>query len=469
MTFDLAIIGAGPAGMRAAIAASAFGLSVKVIDEQASPGGQIWRAIERRAGSSIGSILGRDYLAGRETVSAFRACGCDYSPLTQLWQAEAIDAGFRLFVVSGGNAEVLEARHIILATGALERPAPFPGWTLPGVMTVGAAQIQLKSAGQIPDRPVWIAGCGPLPLLYMTQLLAAGGEIAGYVDTTAYRRLGGSWPHLAKAAMQAGGLAQLVKGAGWLRRLRAARVPVIRGGRILGAEGDGRLERLTIEEPRSGRRSVPASLLLVHEGVIPSIHIPLSLGCEAVWDEAGGYFRQRTDEWGETSVPGLFVAGDGAGIVGAGAAAIQGERTALRVAERLRSRSPSPERDALLRKELRRETVLRPFLERFYAPDGQTSSLPDATIICRCEEVTAGEIRAAAATGIDPNLVKALTRCGMGPCQGRQCGPVVNRLLAETGELAPGEVGLYRVRPPLKPVTLGELAALDASGEKERA
>lgn len=459
--FDLAIVGAGPAGMRAAVVAGGSGLSVKVIDEQPNPGGQIWREVERRASGPLGTILGPDYRAGLGQVAAFRASGCDYSPLTQLWQIESIERGFRLFIRSEGQVNTLTARQVLLATGAQERPAPFPGWTLPGVITVGAAQILLKSAGQIPDRPVWVAGSGPLPLLYMVQLLSAGGRIAGYIDTASPGRLRGTWRQLAAGALTGGGPAQLAKGAGWLRRLHAARVPWFRGGRLVRAEGEGRLRTLTFDAGRAGRRTEAAQLLLVHEGVIPSVHIPLSLGCEAVWDEAGEYFRPRTDDWGETTVPGLFVAGDGARVAGAAAAAIQGERTARRIALRLR-----PGQEAVLPDDrsldglLRRETALRPFLDRFYAPREHVFAPADDTIVCRCEEITAAEIRATGAT--DPNRVKALTRCGMGPCQGRQCGPVVNRILAQRGACSPAEVGLFRVRPPLKPVTLGELAALQA-------
>lgn len=463
--FDLAIVGAGPAGMRAAVVAAGSGLSVKVIDEQPNPGGQIWREVERRASGPLGTILGSDYCVGLEAVAAFRASGCEYSPLTQLWHIESVEGGFRLFIRSEGQVNTLKARQVLLATGAQERPAPFPGWTLPGVITVGAAQIQLKSAGQIPDRPVWIAGSGPLPLLYMVQLLTAGGRIAGYIDTAGPGRLRGAWRQFAEGAFTAGGWGQLAKGAGWLRRLHAARVPMFRGGRLIRAGGEGRLETLTFDAGRTGNLTAAAELLLVHEGVIPSVHIPLSLGCEMVWDEVGGYFRPLTDEWGETTLPGLFISGDGARIAGAGAAVVQGERTARRIALRLRSRNglAHPD-DRLLLGLLRRETALRPFLDRFYAPQEQVLAPADDTIICRCEEVTAAQIRATGAT--DPNQVKALTRCGMGPCQGRQCGPVVNQLLARCAGRSPAEVGLFRIRPPLKPISLGELAALQAPDGK---
>ena len=140
---------------------------MRVVDEQPSPGGQIWRNIETVAGTRRASILGKAYDEGVAVVGRFRASGVEYEPETQLWHVEA---GARAFLRRGGSTSSVEADCVLLAMGAQERPAPFPGWTLPGVMTVGAAQIVLKSSGQIPDEPVWIAGSGPLPLLYAVAL-----------------------------------------------------------------------------------------------------------------------------------------------------------------------------------------------------------------------------------------------------------------------------------------------------------
>ncbi len=159
---DLLIIGAGPAGMAAAVTARSHGLDVLVVDEQASPGGQIWRDIETTAGTSRATLLGGGYSEGAAAVARFRARGAAYAPRPQVWQ---IEPGPRAYMSRDGLASLVEARCLLLAIGAQERPVPFPGWTLPGVMTVGAAQILLKSSGQIPDAPVWIAGNGPLTLL----------------------------------------------------------------------------------------------------------------------------------------------------------------------------------------------------------------------------------------------------------------------------------------------------------------
>lgn len=455
---DLLIVGAGPAGMAAAVTARRHGLSVRVVDDQPAPGGQIWRGIETVAATPRAKRLGESYLSGTERAAAFRACGALYEPESQLWQ---IEPGFRAFVTRGGKARAVTAEAIILATGAQERPVPFPGWTLPGVLTVGAAQILLKTADSVPEQPVWIAGCGPLPLLYMTQLLAAGGRIAGFLDTTPRGRLGSALRHLPQGL---GRLGDLIKGLSWSLALRRAGVPIIRHVTELRAEGEGHLQRLRYRTESGQEAEVPAEVLLVHEGVVPSIHAPLALGCAVNWHAGQHCYVPVLDTWGETSQANIFVAGDGAGIGGAEAAEPRGRLAALRIAARLgrlddatAEVAAAPERSALAG-----ALALRPFLDALYAPRPQLYAPPDETLVCRCEEVTAGELRARAVEGRPgPNQLKAFTRAGMGPCQGRQCGYSMAHIVAAAQGRSVEEVGFYRIRPPLKPVTLGELASLD--------
>jgi len=455
---DLLIVGAGPAGMAAAVTARRHGLSVRVVDDQPAPGGQIWRGIETVAATPRAKRLGESYLSGAERTAAFRACGALYEPESQLWQ---IEPGFRAFVTRSGKARIVTAQAIILATGAQERPVPFPGWTLPGVLTVGAAQILLKTADSVPEKPVWIAGCGPLPLLYMTQLLAAGGRIAGFLDTTPRGRVGAALRHLPRGL---GRLGDLLKGLSWSLALRRAGVPIIRHVTELRAEGDGRLQRLRYRTEDGRQAEIPAEVLLVHEGVVPNIHAPLALGCAVNWHAGQHCYVPVLDAWGESSQANIFVAGDGAGIGGAEAAEPRGRLAALRVAAKLgrldgatAETAAAPERSALSS-----ALALRPFLDALYAPRPQLYAPPDETLVCRCEEVTAGELRARAIEGRPgPNQLKAFTRAGMGPCQGRQCGYSMAHIVAAAQGRSVEEVGFYRIRPPLKPVTLGELASLD--------
>jgi NADPH-dependent 2,4-dienoyl-CoA reductase/sulfur reductase-like enzyme len=463
---DVVVLGAGPAGMAAAARLRTMAVPVTLIDEQPAPGGQIWRNVEANQVGAVGKALGGDYRAGAGAAAALRASGCALRFGTQLWQLEerpsetsGPDANWQVFVKTAAGLEVLPASVVLLAGGAQERPNPFPGWTLPGVISVGAAQILMKTGGQIPAKPVWVAGSGPLPLLYMTQLLALGGKIAGYLDTTPRRNLAGALPHLPRALAAWN---DLRKGLGWLSALRRAGTHIVKDVAEIAAAGDGRLETLTYR-PRGGRAvTVPAELLLTHEGVVPSIHVSLAMGCEHEWRDDQLCFAPRLDGWGESSRAGLYVAGDGAGIGGAEAARQRGEIAALGVACRLgrMSKEEATQRAKPFRRALEKALAPRRFLDALYRPRPEVFAPAEETVVCRCEEVTAGQIRRAAGNG-GPNQLKAFTRAGMGPCQGRQCGYTVSHLLARSLGTSAAEVGFFHVRPPLKPVTLGELATLE--------
>lgn len=457
---DLLIVGAGPAGLSAAVMARRHGLDVLMVDEQPAPGGQIWRNIEAVAGTPRAAILGKDYGDGIDVVRRFRASGAQYEPGTRVWQVEP---GPRAYKTHNGAASCVEAGCLLLATGAQERPAPFPGWTLPGVMTVGAAQIVLKSSGQIPSGPVWIAGCGPLPLLYAVQLLKAGGRIAGFLDTTPPGRMTAALPKLSAAAFAVP--FDLLKGMGWLASVRR-RVPYVPRVTRIEAIGGDAVERLRYVTADGRSATVAAHLLLVHEGLVPTIHPTLALDCLHVWNPDQDCFMPQLDGWGETSEPGVFVAGDGAGIGGGAAACLRGEIAALRIAARTGRLSDTGAAAAAepIRARLRRALAIQPFLDRLYRPRADLFVPEDRTIACRCEEIDVASIRAQAATGRPgPNQVKAFTRAGMGPCQGRQCNYTIAHVLATTEGRTVPDVGLYRVRPPLKPVSLSELAALDTT------
>jgi len=457
MSVDFAIIGAGPAGMAAAILAVEFGLDTLLIDEQDGPGGQIYRAIERaETDPSASSSLGADYLAGRSLATALRASGAEYRPATTVWH---IDPDGTLSLARKGESESITARRILLATGAIERPVPIPGWTLPGVMTVGAAQILLKTADLVPDGRAVLAGQGPLLYLAALQLARAGAPPLAVLETTphenyhgAARYLGGLWP----------GRRALGKGLALMLGVRRAGIPVRRGVRGLRALGRIGLERIVWQGGE-----IAAEHLFLHEGVIPNTQISLALQLAHHWDEAQLCWQPSIDEWGRTSLPTIAIAGDGGGIAGAEAAALSGRLAALdaavalgRIGEAERDRRAMP-----IRAELARERTIRPFLDALYRPrDSVLAPVDDETIACRCEEVTVGQIRRAVRLGAPgPNQLKAFTRCGMGPCQGRICGPIVGAVIAEARGLPIRDIGTYRPRAPYKPITVGALAGMGAA------
>ncbi|XYD11465.1 NAD(P)/FAD-dependent oxidoreductase [Methylobacterium sp. NMS12] len=466
MTYDLAIVGAGPAGMAAAIEAAALGLSVTVLDEQLAPGGQVFRAVEAASGDP--ALAGEFLDAGGALAGAFRAAkGITYQPRTTLWHLDR-DAGL-LSVASGGATAEIAARRVLLATGAQERPVPIPGWTLPGVMSAGAAQILLKTAGAVPEGSAVIAGQGPLCWLLAVQLLRAGVEKLTLLETGA----GGAL----RDALRAGGLwtgrKLLAKGVALIRETRTRGLTVVRNVRDLRAEGDERVSTVRWRQgARDGGRdhALACDTLLLHEGVIPSTHITRALGLDHDWDERQLCWRPRIDAWGATSHPNVAVAGDGGGIGGWEAAAAGGRLAALDAAHRL-GRLDAAARDARAagpRKAQGAALALRPFLDRLYQPAPGVLAPADDTIVCRCEEITARQIRGAARRGAaGPNQVKAFLRAGMGPCQGRICGTIVAGLIAETRGATMEQVGALRPRAPFKPMTVGELANAQSDATPE--
>lgn len=450
MAPDLIIVGAVPAGVSAAIETSTRGLRVLLLDENAAPGGRIWQALENRTPQDD------DDRAAAETLRSFRACGAEARWRATVW---AIEPDGTVFWSDDDGAHAEQAGCVLLATGTTERPLPIPGWTLPGVMTVGAAQIAWKTAGLVPDGATWIAGQGPLLLLYAVQALRAGGRIAGILDLSdgmAPLRAVRHW----RGALV--GMPELLKGLGWRRAVARAGVPWISASELR-AEGEGVLQRIRFRA--GGReRSEAADLLLLHDGVIPSVQITRALGCAHQWDAGQRCWRPVCDEWGVTSLPNVLVAGDGAGIGGAQAAALSGRIAALQAAL-LCGRIDAAARDlaaAPLRRARARRLALRPLLDALYAP--LRHRLADHTLVCRCEEVTAGNVRDAARLGcLGLNQLKAFTRCGMGPCQGRMCGPTAAAVLAEARGVPVAEVEPYRTRFPTKPVTVGEVAGVEVT------
>ena len=469
---DLAIVGAGPAGMTAALAACEFGVDVLVLDEQAAPGGQIYRNVETVAAgrSNAARALGEDYLAGAALVGEFRECDARYLPYTSVWELASVtrqtdaDAPFEIGVVRSGVAEIVRARCVITATGAQERAVPIPGATLPGVMSVGAAQTLLKSSGLVPDAPAVIAGSGPLVYLVASQLLRAGTPLRAVLFTTAPAVRIRRHPRALPAALAMPGA--LRKGLAWRRELARGDVEVLHIGNFA-IDGVDRVESVRFTH-RGQTRSMQAPLVLLHEGVVPNVHLTLAAQIEHVWDERQHGFRPARDQWGNTNEPGLLVAGDGAGILGAEAAKDAGRVAALEAAHRL-GKIDSRRRDALARPHrsaLARCHRFREFLDVAFEPDAAVLCPTDPTVtLCRCEEVTVAEIDRVAAHGCaGPNQAKAFTRCGMGPCQGRMCATLVSEIFAKRRQTCVGEVGHYRVRPPVKPLTVGELAALGNTG-----
>ena len=461
---DIAVVGAGPAGMSAAIAAAELGLKVTLIDAYHQPGGQYFKQMppEFKAAAKTQQQKQAELIFGRlahPNITLFTG--------TQVW---GIYEG-RLLTLFGPQAPPqMQANAVILATGAYDRPVTFPGWTLPGVMAAGAAQTMLKSQRVLPGRRVLVAGSGPLPLALAASLVWAGAKVAALLEGSSQlarvkpNRLAaiwGQWSRLTEAAQY-----------GWT--LLRARIPYRLGWGVvkaLGTETDG-VEGAVIAQLDSGWRPIPGSEQIIDcdticlgYGFVPSSELGRLAGAQHVYQPRLGGWLPRRDQMMQTTIPGLYVVGDGAGIGGAAQAAVEGRIAAVAAAQRCRSKEITGDELAnLLRAELfalRREKRFQRLYGDLFTPGpGLDELATEETIICRCEAIRLAQVNDAVALGAGTlSAVKNLTRAGMGECQGRLCGPLLAAQVARLSGKDRQAVGTLSPRPPIHPLPLAAVAA----------
>ena len=462
----IVIVGAGPAGMSAAVTLAEAGLRATVIDDNPRAGGQIyrqpaWKVEERSSvgGASApnatpadrGALLRERFerAAGKlEILSAASAWGL-FPPRT-------------LAVSHGEGWQLIEAGQLVLACGAYEFVSPFPGWTLPGVLGGGGGGGGVKSQRVRPGKRVFLAGTGPFLLVVAHTLLAAGVEVVGVPETARRRDVARQLPGLLAMPRL------LAQGSRYLRGLRRAGVPVHWGHVVTAADGKEAVEEVTFAPCDSAgrpdqrrQRSVAVDTLCVGYGFVPRIELHRLAGCEVVYDELQGGWRPALEDSMETSVEGVWTAGDCGGVAGAVAAELSGELVGLGVARRLGAIDETlfRQRMAALQPQLARVRRFAQALNRAYLPPRRITDIAQSeTVVCRCEEITRGEIEAAVEHGGNSGrTIKVMTRLGMGPCQGRMCWPAASRMIAEMTGQGAGEIEPLSVRPPTTPVCLGDL------------
>ncbi|WP_282701380.1 NAD(P)/FAD-dependent oxidoreductase [Streptomyces sp. CC219B] len=446
MRTDLAVLGAGPAGLAAALAADARGLRVTLVDSAAEAGGQFYRQPAAALRASRPQALHHQWPTWRRLRDGLAASGVVFLTDHHVWCVERKSAGFTVHALLGPEQEEPVSVHadaVLLAAGGYERVLPFPGWTLPGVVTAGGAQAMLKGGLVVPGRRAVVAGTGPLLLPVATGLAAAGVEVAALVEAADPGRLARYGPALA---------AKLPEGAGYAARLLRHRVRLHIRHTVVRAHGEDRLTGVTVAAlDADGRvrpgteRHIPCDTLAVGHGMLPHTDLAESLGCRLDGPTVAVDDEQRTD------VPGVWAAGESTGIGGAALALAEGHIAGVSAAARLRGTAPEPAAAALKSRSRLRSSAAA--LDAAYPPPAHwADQVTDDTVVCRCEEVTAGAVRGAVEElgAGDLRTVKLLTRAGMGWCQGQVCGPAVAGL---TGcEPTPSR------RPFARPVPLGVLA-----------
>ena len=443
---DVLVIGAGPAGLAAADAAAAANLEVLLVDENKRVGGQITRL---------------PFIGPRHPMEDLRP-GIEFSGLTQC--LGFIDQD-RVALNRAGAGIAVRPRATLIATGSTERVYPVPGWTKLGVLTAGAGQTFLKGSGVFPYRRVVVAGTGPLLLAAASQLVEAGVEVAAVVDA--------SRPSPAQAAsfarMLAGG-AILAEGAGYIARLVAARVPIRFGTAVTDVIGERAVEGVKTEKvgrdwlpTGRGQRTIDCDAVLFSQGFSSAIDLTTQAGAALRWNDLMQTWEPVRDASLSTSRPRVWAAGDCAGIGGSKIATAEGRLAGLSIAQELTGTAAGAAELSRMRRRLARLTTFRRGMDEvFRVGDAVHTLAADDTVVCRCQETTAGEIRAAIEVGADSlHSVKLWTRAGMGICQGRTCAPLVDAMAS--GEATDEAFALRQppsARFPIRPTSARVLQSL---------
>ncbi len=445
------IVGAGPAGIRAAEMLIKAGHRPIVLDEGMRAGGQIYRRPPFDDGRSYKARYGSEANKAEALHKTFDHLrdAIDYRPETLVWNISR-DETNRLDLMSGGVHVQLPYSHLLLATGATDRVLPFSGWTKPGVYALGASQTALKAQGCTIGERVVFMGSGPLLYLVAWQYHHAGAKVAAVLDTASFC----SKFHLAHLALHAPRIVAL--GAYYGLRLKLGGVPIhynVRPDEVLGA---GHVEGVRY---RSGnrQREIECDALAYGFALRPETQLADLAGCDFGFNERDRAWLPVADPLGRTSVDGVYVAGDGAGIAGADAAEIRGKLAAIAMIRDLGGTADAAleqrlisELDAVYRQRLILEKAF-PFPRDWFETVGH-----DVTL-CRCEEIKLSEACAVIRDGnaSEINRLKALSRVGMGRCQGRMCTAAAAELLASMQDKSPSQAGRIRAQAPVKPIPLG--------------
>jgi D-hydroxyproline dehydrogenase subunit alpha len=461
-TYDVVVVGGGPAGLTAAAEAAATSLSVALVDERPTLGGQIFKQPGPGFRVTDPRALGKDFVRGRALIDAAERSGATLLLRTAVVAIRDLQL---VLVEDERQVRTVTARRVILAPGAHDRPVAFPGWTLPGVITAGGAQTLVKTQRLLPGERIVFAGSGPLALAFPAQLRGYGAEVTCVLEAGPAPGPGDAL-RLLRAVR--GNRSLLRDAVAYRARLLRDRVPLRYGRIVLAAAGDGRVEEVVHAAVGRDWRPVPgteeravADTLCVGYGFFPSVELLRLAGCDFTYDEGRGGPVTVRDAWLRTTVAGISAAGDGTGVAGSDVAIDEGRLAALGALTDLGALTPeaAAARAEPIRARLARKEAFRRALVPLHAiGPGLYELATPATVVCRCEGLTLERLDDALDTTGDPNLVKSLTRAGMGLCQGRNCQRQIAATLARRHGVDIGDVPVATPRAPLRPVPITAVA-----------
>lgn len=442
---DLVIIGAGPAGIGATLEASRLGISTIIIDSFSQPGGQYYKLPPIEFNIESGQNIHSHPL-----VSGLNNRYIKILISTIVWGIFKEEDNFLLCLFGPkGTPRRIIAKQVILATGAFDRPVPFPGWTLPGVMLAGAVMSLLKNQLILPGKRVLLSGTGPLQIILASRLINAGAEVVALLDANPF-----PWKGLRFIRDVWGQWERLDEGWNSIHVMTKAGLSIKWGHTVKWVEGNTQVERAVIGKvDQSTKTTLEVDTVCLGYGFIPSAQLSLQAGCQHKYSYHTNSFTPVRDEWLQTSIPGLFVAGDGGGIGGKDVALIEGRLAASRVGIHLGIPIDSDKIERLYRELACQRRFAGVLNALFPFPQLLWDLVNKDTIICRCEEVTVADIQRAISEGATTlNAIKNITRAGMGRCQGRMCTGTIAHIISESLGIETKDIVYSIPRPPVIPI-----------------
>lgn len=458
--YDIAVLGAGPAGTNAALSAARTGKTVLLIDEQPAAGGQVWRAKSKSIFSAPETPESRagDTLRTR-LVAATTQGTIDHLGDTRLWQVEREGNLWALHLLSDGKVAKRTARALVLASGAREFVQPVPGWTTPGVLGLAGATALLKSEQTPPGMATVVSGTGPLAFYVASEIRRLGGTVVAVVTPNRRR----DWLHALPAMLCRPKL--LLRGAWWMADLMLGRVPVLWGHTVTSVTGQHAVSAVEVQAvdhvwaPQGAAQYFRADSLCLGHGLIPAIEAAQLAGAKIYHEPALGGWVPVAKTDGSTDVTGLYLCGDGAGIRGADAAEIQGTLAGLKAASDLGVEGLAEEMRALTRAHGALSRFGQAMTALSIPRSGMVQWSTAQTITCRCENLTRATIEAEISAGAtSTNALKSGLRAGMGPCGGKFCQTAIAQMIARKTAVALADIPPPTPRPPLRPVPVSAMA-----------